>query len=163
MEEIIVIKKDGSKQKFNRAKIEEAVLAATKQVLEIGEDDRTKEEMEKISKERSLRVRGKNNPQYGKPGFNTGRKFSASHKEKISNGLKNYKRTPEHCKNLQKQIEKACGRKVKVILSDKELFFNSIQSAPKETGIPYTAIYDTLNRKNNYSPKYDFYAFYIDK
>lgn len=125
--------------------------------------DRTKEEMEKISRERSLRVRGKNNPQYGKPGFNTGRKFPASHKEKISNGLKNYKRTPEHCKNLQKQIEKACGRKVKVILSDKELFFNSIQSASKETGIPYTAIYDTLNRKNNYSPKYDFYAFYIDK
>ena len=125
--------------------------------------DRTKEEMKKISKERSLRVRGKNNPQYGKPGFNTGRKFSASHKEKISNGLKNYKRTPEHSKNLQKQIEKACGRKVKVILSDKELFFNSIQSASKETGIPYTAIYDTLNRKNNYSPKYDFYAFYIDK
>ena len=33
MEEIIVIKKDGSKQKFNRAKIEEAVLAAAKQVL----------------------------------------------------------------------------------------------------------------------------------
>ena len=40
MEEIIVLKKDGSKQKFNRAKIEEAVLAAAKQVLEIGEDDR---------------------------------------------------------------------------------------------------------------------------
>ena len=40
MEEIIVIKKDGSKQKFNRAKIEEAVLAAAKQVLEIDEDDR---------------------------------------------------------------------------------------------------------------------------
>ena len=40
MEEIIVLKKDGSKQKFNRTKIEEAVLAAAKQVLEIGEDDR---------------------------------------------------------------------------------------------------------------------------
>lgn len=40
MEEIIVLKKDGSKQKFNRAKIEEAVLAAAKQVLEIGEGDR---------------------------------------------------------------------------------------------------------------------------
>ena len=40
MKEIIVIKKDGSKQKFNRDKIEEAVLAAAKQVLEIGDDDR---------------------------------------------------------------------------------------------------------------------------
>lgn len=40
MEEIIVLKKDGSKQEFNRTKIEEAVLAAAKQVLEIGEDDR---------------------------------------------------------------------------------------------------------------------------
>ena len=40
MKEIIVIKKDGSKQKFNRAKIEEAVLAAAKQVLEIDEDDK---------------------------------------------------------------------------------------------------------------------------
>lgn len=40
MKEIIVIKKDGSKQKFNRAKIEEAILAAAKQVLEIDEDDK---------------------------------------------------------------------------------------------------------------------------
>lgn len=40
MKEIIVIKKDGSKQKFNRAKIEEAVLAAAKQVLEIDADDK---------------------------------------------------------------------------------------------------------------------------
>lgn len=123
--------------------------------------DRTKEEKAKISKERSLRVQEKNNPQYGKPGFNTGKKFSSSHKEKISNGLKNYKRTAEHSRNLQKQIEKSCGRKIKIILSEKELNFISIQSASKETGIPYTAIYDTLNRKNNYSPKYNFYAFYI--
>lgn len=125
--------------------------------------DRTKEEMDRISKERSLRVQGENNPQYGKLGFNTGKKFSSSHKEKISNGLKNYKRTHEHSQNLQKQIEKSCGRKIKIILFDKELNFNSIQSASKETGIPYTAIYDTLNRKNNYSPKYNFYAFYINK
>lgn len=124
--------------------------------------DRTKEEREKISKERSIRVQGKKNPQYGKIGFNTGKKFSSSHKEKISNGLKSYKRTAEHSQNLQKQIEKSCGRKIKVILSDKELHFNSIQSASNETGIPYTAIYDTLNRKNNYSPKYSFYAFYIN-
>ena len=110
---------------------------------------------------RSLRVQGKNNPQYVRLGFNTGKKFSSSHKEKISNGLKKYKRTAEHSQNLQKQIEKSCGRKIKIILSEKELNFISIQSASKETGIPYTAIYDTLNRKNNYSPKYNFYAFYI--
>ena len=124
--------------------------------------DRTEEEKIKISKERSLRVQGKNNPQYGRLGFNTGKKFSSSHKEKISNGLKKYKRTAEHSQNLQKQIEKSCGRKIKIILSEKELDFISIQSASRETGIPYTAIYDTLNRKSNYSPKYNFYAFYID-
>lgn len=124
--------------------------------------DRTEEERRKISKERSLRVQGENNPQYGRPGFNTGRKFPDSHKEKISNGLKKYKRTAEHSQNLQKQIEKSCGRKVKIILSEKELDFISIRSASRETGIPYTAIYDTLNRKSNYSPKYNFYAFYID-
>lgn len=124
--------------------------------------DRTEEERRKISKERSLRVRGENNPQYGRPGFNTGRKFPDSHKEKISNGLKKYKRTAEHSQNLQKQIEKSCGRKIKIILSEKELDFVSIQSASRETGIPYTAIYDTLNRKSNYSPKYNFYAFYMD-
>lgn len=124
--------------------------------------DRTEEERRKISKERSLRVQGENNPQYGRPGFNTGRKFPDSHKEKISNGLKKYKRTAEHSQNLQKQIEKSCGRKIKIILSEKELDFISIQSASRETGIPYTAIYDTLNRKSNYSPKYNFYAFYMD-
>lgn len=124
--------------------------------------DRTEEERRKISKERSLRVQGENNPQYGRPGFNTGRKFPDSHKEKISNGLKKYKRTAEHSQNLQKQIEKSCGRKIKIILSEKELDFISIQAASRETGIPYTAIYDTLNRKSNYSPKYNFYAFYMD-
>lgn len=40
MKEVIVIKKDGSRQKFDRAKIEEAVLAAAKQVLEIDADDK---------------------------------------------------------------------------------------------------------------------------
>lgn len=40
MEEIIVIKKDGTEEKFNKAKIEEAILAAAKQVVEINEKDR---------------------------------------------------------------------------------------------------------------------------
>lgn len=40
MQEIIVIKKDGTEEKFNKAKIEEAILAAAKQVVEINEKDR---------------------------------------------------------------------------------------------------------------------------
>lgn len=83
-----------------------------------------------LSKIRSEDIKGIKNPQWGLPGFNTGVKFSNSHKQKISSGLKKYRRTSEHSKNLLKGHNKY---KILVIYTNNtEDIFETLDEASKK-------------------------------
>lgn len=122
------------------------------------------ETRQRLSQIRSLNVSGDKNPQFNKPGFNTGRKFSDEHKNKISNALKQYSMTEEHKQNITKSHNKYL---LKVITDNgEEMIFSSLKEASETLGVPKTTLSscghgNNGRNKTHYSSKYKLTAYYL--
>lgn len=90
-------------------------------------------------KKRSLRVSGKNNPMYNKPGTWLGRHFSETHKKNLSKSLKgkpHYSQQKDNHYNAKQIINLSTGE-----------IFGSIISASEKYNICRDALSNCLNKK----------------
>lgn len=88
---------------------------------------------------RSVRVRGENNPMYGKPGTWLNKKFSEAHKLHISNALKGMK------KDYMRGGNNPSARSV-INMTTGEIF-DTVLSAAESVGANYNSITKTLKKE----------------
>lgn len=98
-------------------------------------------------KNRSMRVKGSNNPMYGKEGTWKGKKFSDNHKSHLSEAVRNAKR--KHPENTKRGSEHYCSKKI-INLSTGEIF-GSIIEASKKYNCNFNSISNNLRGKTKRS------------